>query len=63
MSNFMNPEVVYGKFYFVETDTSLELYPADLFWYDLNDPINNDVTLKEGWFGRISASGYLDCTD
>lgn len=70
---FMKPEAIFGKFIIVETTNGTEIYPEGILSEDdikdiiLTQNICEDNTLDyetvEGWFGRLSASGYMDCTE
>ena len=58
----MEIEIMFDKFYAVDIDGETELYPSAYFYYNLDDPTNDNVELITGWFGRLSMPGYLDCT-
>lgn len=65
---FMEPDIVFGEWYEVETTHGTEWVPADLGGPDsLQDYCEGTIQeVKgpiEGWGARLSASGYMDCTD
>jgi hypothetical protein len=58
-NSFMKPEVIQGTFYRVE-----DKYGFDSLVLPGHVGENGDDAEKvEGWFARLSAPGYLDCTD
>jgi hypothetical protein len=76
-NQFMKPQV-YEDFYFeIDTTCGLEIVPSDVIGrtcgtdvsafldYIEGKPLDSDATIecKHGWLARLSASGYLDCTD
>lgn len=60
--SFMQPQVVPGPFVKVETSEGDVLVPKEFYSPSLHpgDVLDENVT---GWFGRMSAPGYMDCTD
>lgn len=72
---FMKPDIQRGAYYEIDTTAGTEIVPAsvcpraetagDLRPYLEGHPTDSDekVELKEGWLARLSASGYIDCTD
>ena len=71
----MKPEIVKGDFWRVETTVgdylipqSVESDPDNLDMY-VEGKIRTDrdgercIYAENGWFARLSAPGYLDCTD
>lgn len=70
---FMQPEIVYDAFFHVETTHGTELVPEDCdpkakVASDLTDYLEGmpydeqPIELKRGFYARLSASGYTDCT-
>jgi len=68
MSSFMQPQVEFGRWWEYETYEGTNWLPADLF---TRKQITDNFTIGEldyiieveGWGARLSAPGYLDCTD
>lgn len=73
--SFMVQEVCYGHYYLIEANHGeTTLVPADVCNGEtagdfadyvqgkIDDP-DEPVESTEGWYGRMSAPGYLDCTD
>lgn len=69
---FMLPRVEHGKWIKVETNIGTEIVPADLVGGDptqakLKDYLEGDriqsFEVVEGYGARMSAPGYLDCTE
>ena len=73
---FMEPEVFLGEYYAVDADHgSTWIVPVDVSglvetWAGLADYVEGDVddpdgpaVVQTGWLARLSAPGYLDCTD
>lgn len=74
---FMEPEIYHGTAWCVETETGCYYVPTDvepdgrgeqLAQYAPEgllcaNPTIICVTRVTGWLGRLSAPGYLDCTD
>lgn len=72
----MEPEVIYGPYFAIETTVGTEIIPgyltpritatvAEYFLeYLEGTPLDPDevVEPQTGWLGRLSAPGYLDCT-
>jgi len=58
---FMEPEYEYGEFVRSRADFGEEfLTPSDIYSeYDHG----KETDRQTGWFYRLSASGYLDCTE
>jgi hypothetical protein len=75
--SFMKPHIEHGDYFAVDTSSGTEIVPCDVCGYagsaeaqDLRDylegkPDSADelVRSKTGWLARMSAPGYLDCTD
>jgi hypothetical protein len=73
--SFMQPEVYETDYYAVEADCgSTWIVPADVCsadtWGDLADYVeamidepDEPAVLSHGWIYRMSAEGYMDCTD
>jgi hypothetical protein len=74
---FMKPQVSFFAAYLVETNHGTEVVPEDVCgtivdtddegeWDILYDYLENDnirgVERVEGWWCRLSANGFLDCT-
>ena len=75
---FMEPQAEHMHAWHVDTMTGGEIVPADLVgmlptadglqdYLDApaltDDDGNLEMTLETGWYARLSAPGYLDCTD
>lgn len=77
MSNFMQPYVEYCQYFEVETTCGTEIVPADIIGRTVGTAaeafenyvegriLDTDECLecKTGWLARMSAPGYMDCTD
>jgi hypothetical protein len=77
--SFMQPEAVQMVMYHIETNVGTEYVPEDVCGHigldmhpdDVYEQVEgylegsevNDFVRYEGWYGRLSASGYMDCTD
>jgi hypothetical protein len=59
-NSFMKPEIIHGTFYRVEDKYSLDTLVLPGHVVAHHDPEAEKV---EGWFARLSAPGYMDCTD
>jgi hypothetical protein len=71
---FMEPEIYRGEYYAVDTSIGNEIVPADVVGTvnsvaDLAEYVEGEISdsvpppVKTGWLFRLSAPGYLDCTD
>lgn len=75
--SFLKPDIHFGGYFTVETTAGTELVPgyvttrtmttiaeyfADYVEGKLTDP-EAEAEYKEGWLARLSARGFLDCTD
>jgi hypothetical protein len=75
--SFMQKQIYFGSYFEVETTCGTEIVPCDvigrtisthveaLFNYLVGDPTDSEelCEVKEGWLARMSAPGYLDCTE
>lgn len=73
--SFMKPEVFHGAYYSVETSAGTEVVPQEVCGnpgtnLDLRDYLEGypdepgeKPEIRNGWLGRMSAPGCLDCTD
>lgn len=75
--SFMKPQIYRGGYFAVETSDGTEIVPADVIGrtmgtageafenYVSGHILDTDecVEHKEGWLARMSAPGYMDCTD
>lgn len=74
---FMKPVAEHFAAYIVDTDHGVEIVPESVcgtIKIEDNEPCDNgleayievshifDVERRQGWFARLSADGYLDCT-
>jgi hypothetical protein len=74
---FMQPQVYQGQYFAIETSIGTEFVPADVIGRTvgtaaeafenycegtIDDP-EECVECKTGWLARMSAPGYMDCTD
>lgn len=66
--SFMKPFATYGTFHQLDTRTEgivsvpAEYFSAAQFAHD-NGMDVDDVETITGWFARLSAPGYMDCTE
>jgi hypothetical protein len=76
---FMKPAAEHFAAYHVETNVGTEIIPVELcgdlgllstealhtrvLAYCEGSRIDGAITRREGWYARLSAPGYLDCTD
>jgi len=66
---FMKPEVWNTEMWVVEGHCGAEMFPCEYFSatdaidHSSCDPHDVSVEKKAGWFVRLSAQGYTDCTD
>ena len=75
--SFMQKQVEFGSYFEIDTTAGTEIVPANVIGrtvgtdvsafadYLEGEPVNEDevVECKEGWLARLSAPGYLDCTE
>lgn len=72
--SFMKPVLYKGQWYDVETNVGTECVPADVCGLvdkvsDLRDYLegkpeeDQELVLESGWLCRLSAPGYMDCTE
>ena len=72
----MQTEVVFGTYFEVDTTHGTEIVPTDACGHTMTtvaealrmpdyevDSWYAECPVKEGWLARLSAPGYLDCTD
>ena len=62
MSDFMQPQVLFDDFVEYEVNGETFLVPSEI---EGTLPDDAEITDRhdDKWFGRLSAPGYLDCTD
>ena len=66
MATFMKNAVVYGTFYVGETTEGTVILHPDVLEIEKGHYklLKGEQWHKQpGWYGRLSAPGYLDCTD
>lgn len=74
MSDFMTPDIQQGRFYLIETTEGTEVVPGNMVGRQpalktFRPYINGKMIAgykpeeREGFYFRMSASGYMDCTD
>ena len=66
MATFMKNAVEYGTFYIGETTEGTVILHPDVYEIEREhyQLLKDKRWRKEpGWYGRLSASGYLDCTE
>ena len=66
MATFMKNAVEYGTFYVGETTEGTVILHHDVFEIEREhyQLLRGERWHKQpGWYGRLSAPGYLDCTD
>ncbi|MHA2334521.1 MAG: hypothetical protein ACXAEU_21010 [Candidatus Hodarchaeales archaeon] len=68
--SFLKPEYSNELFYAItNTDGEIDYFHKDAFDFDFDtlenhrDTIESIVEIRDKWWHRLSASGYLDCTD
>ena len=76
-SAFMQPSIHEGTYFQVNTSAGTEIIPTDVIGHAQaveasalldhlegkpDDP-EEVIEVREGWLARLSAPGYLDCTD
>ena len=77
--SFMNPQIYEGDYFEVDTSTGTEIVPADIvgggrtasiaveallnYLEGTPDDADELIDIKRGWLARMSAAGYMDCTD
>lgn len=75
--SFMKPEIYFGGYFEIETTHGTECVPADVigrtcstaaeaFANYVEGKIQDDdelIEYREGWLTRMSAPGYMDCTE
>ena len=77
--SFMNPQIYRGDYFEIDTSTGTEIVPADivgggrtasiaveaLLNYLEGPPDDADelIDIQHGWLARMSAPGYMDCTE
>lgn len=65
----MRPHIINDTFISIDSSRGTELIPYEYFNFDdhaqemLNAYDYVNLELVRGWFGRLSAPGYMDCTD
>jgi hypothetical protein len=75
--SFLKPEICHGLYFRIITNMGAEIVPADVIGRTcgtaaeafamyvegaIGDP-DECIECREGWFARMSASGYMDRTD
>lgn len=62
---FMSPQIDFGTVYCVETTAGSELCidAIDADCLEGKMIAGEEPAARETWYGRLSASGYMDCTD
>jgi hypothetical protein len=68
---FMHPVIEQGNYYEVDTSFGMEIVPVDVAGdgatlesvrdYCEGEPL--EITRKSGYLARLSAPGYMDCTE
>ena len=74
--SFMKPQIKFAQYFEVETNQGTFIVPADVVDstmsaapeafadYVEGEVLGDDpIEVKEGWLARLSAPGYMDCTD
>ena len=62
----MQPQIEYGEWWAIDSNEGMDWYPASLFGKDEVCSFYDKVFSIEkvrGYGARLSAPGYLDCTD
>lgn len=64
---FMQHVATYGTFHQIDSSEGIFSYPAEYFNVAdvrrMHDAVDLDVETVTGWFARLSAPGYMDCTE
>jgi hypothetical protein len=74
---FMQKQVFHGGYFEVDTDMGTEIVPSYLIGRTMDThveaflnylegkPLDDDASIEyqEGWLARLSAPGYMDCTE
>ena len=77
ITGFMKPVVYHGGYFEIDTTQGTQIVPDDVIGrtmgthveafanYIEGEPMDPDevVEHKTGWLARLSAPGYMDCTD
>jgi hypothetical protein len=77
ITGFMKPVVYQGGYFEIDTTQGIQIVPDDVLgWttptvakefdnYIEGEPLDPDEVIehKTGWLARLSAPGYMDCTD
>lgn len=75
--SFMKPQIYQGRYFQVNTSAGLETVPCDVvgsrglarpddmlaFLEGVPDDPSETIQSEYGWIARMSAPGYMDCTD
>ena len=74
--SFMQPQIEFAQYFEVDTTHGTFIVPADVVGSTMSaapeafaDYVEGEVfgddpiEVKEGWLARLSAPGYMDCTD
>ncbi len=64
----LRPQAIHDLFVVCETTSGVEVFPADAVglnesYADYTTGTIASVELVTGWFARLSAPGYMDCTE
>lgn len=67
-SKLLQPVIQHGEWWWLDTKEGVVVYPEDLFteeWVknEHKDDVIEGPEKKIGWGARLSAPGYLDCTE
>ena len=73
---FMQPDIYYGSYYEIDTTEGIALIPLsasgmvdsledlrDYYSGEVMDEDSVSLEVQEGWLYRLSAPGYMDCTE
>lgn len=73
--SFMKPQIVYDRWFEIDYDNGIAYIPQDLIGKTVNPSFDEvkdylpdlkvlfDVRLLDGYGARLSAPGYMDCTE
>jgi hypothetical protein len=76
--SFMQPQIIHGKWIVIEVQSGTEIVPRDAMpesWDHTNPDAAEQlsmflsdhrvlsISIRTAWGARLSAPGYLDCTD
>lgn len=64
--SFMAPEIAEMEMFHIERNGETTLIPSDVFDFSDVCPLigeSVEITVNKGFYARLSASGFMDCTE